>query len=100
MENFKARLAKTTISNKTYIIETKLVPYFGKTSIYTITVLTVRTRQNTMTNKNNYSPTYLKTLYNQLSAIMNFEIKYYGLPKNPAAQCGSMGKKYTDTMLF
>ena len=31
---------------------------------------------------------------------MNFAVKYYGLPKNPALQCGSMGKKYADTMLF
>ena len=53
-----------------------------------------------ITHKNNYSPTYLKTLHNQLSALMNFAVKYYGLPKNPAAQCGSMGKKYADTMLF
>ena len=101
MEDCKARLAKTTISNKTYLIETKLVPYFGKMPINKITVSTVRTWQNTMiTHKNNYSPTYLKTLHNQLSAIMNFAVKYYGLPKNPAAQCGSMGKKYADTMLF
>ena len=38
-----------------------------------ITVSTVRTWQNTMiTHKNNYSPTHLKTLHNQLLAIMNF----------------------------
>jgi hypothetical protein len=65
MEDCKARLAKTTISNKTYLIETKLVPYFGKMPINKITVSTVRTWQNTMiTHKNNYSPTYLKTLHN------------------------------------
>ena len=102
MEDCKARLAKSTISNKTYLIETKLVPYFGKVPINKITISTVRTWQNAIiTYKINYSLVYLKTLHSQLSAIMNFAaVKYYDLPINTAAQCSSMGKKYADTMLF
>ena len=42
MEDCKAKLAKTTISNKTYLIKTKLVPYFSKMLINKITVSTVR----------------------------------------------------------
>ena len=47
-----------------------------------------------------YRPTYLKTIHNQLSAIFNFGIKYYGLKHNPAMECGSMGKKHADTLNF
>ena len=40
-----------------------------------------------------YSETYLKTVYNQVSAIFNFAYKYYRLLENPAWICGAMGKK-------
>lgn len=39
-----------------------------------------------------FSPVYLKTVHNQLSALFNHAVKYYGLPKNPAAVVGNMGK--------
>ena len=35
-----------------------------------------------------------------LSAIFNFAVKYYKLPSNPAAACGSMGKKKAEGMQF
>ena len=40
-----------------------------------------------------YSPVYLKTLHNQLSAIFNHAVKYYNLKTNPAAKVGNMGKR-------
>lgn len=62
---------------------------------------TVRHWQNKLiTDPAGYKPTYLKSVHNQLSAIMNFAVKYYGLPKNPAAICGSKGKKHADSMQF
>ena len=36
-----------------------------------------------------YSPVYLKTLHNQLSAIFNHAVKFYGLKDNPAAKVGN-----------
>ena len=101
MEDCAARLAPTTLSNKRHVIRTKLSPYFGKMPLNTITMAVVRTWQNKLiTDEAHYSPTYLKSLHNQLSAIMNFAVKFYGLPRNPAAMCGSMGKKNADTMQF
>ena len=35
-----------------------------------------------------------------MSAIFNFAVKYYKLPSNPAAACGSMGKKKAEGMQF
>ena len=39
-----------------------------------------------------YSPVYLKTLHNQLSAVFNHAVRHYNLKANPAAQVGNMGK--------
>ena len=83
----------------------KIQLYFKNFKLNVIKPTDIRGWQNELTdyrdeNGEQYSPTYLKTIHNQLSAIMNFAVKYYGLPKNPAAQCGSMGKKYADAMQF
>ena len=47
-----------------------------------------------------YSQTYLKCINNQLTAIFNYAVKYYGLKENPCHKAGSMGKKHADEMLF
>ena len=47
-----------------------------------------------------YSTTYLKTVHNQLSALFNHAIKYYGLQSNPAAKAGNMGSEERKEMLF
>jgi integrase len=47
-----------------------------------------------------YSPTYLKTINNQLVAVMNYAVRFYGLPSNPCHAAGSMGKKDADAMRF
>ena len=46
------------------------------------------------------SATYLKTVHNQLSAIFNHAIRYYGLQVNPAQRAGNMGKEERKEMLF
>ena len=47
-----------------------------------------------------YSPTYLKTINNQLSAIFNYAVRYYDLKSNPCAKAGSMGKSKAEEMDF
>ena len=44
-------------------------------------------------NGKGYSPVYLKTIHNQLSAIFNHAVRYYDLKSNPAAKAGNMGDK-------
>ena len=46
-----------------------------------------------------YSPTYLRTINNQLTAAFNFAVKFYGL-REPMSKAGTMGKKNADEMLF
>lgn len=101
MEDCKNRLKPTTYTNKEYIINLKVLPYFKDMPINTIEPSTIRKWQNELlSHENNYSQTYLKTVNNQLTAIFNFAMKYYKLPSNPARIAGSMGKKNADTMQF
>ncbi|HEL8808873.1 TPA: site-specific integrase, partial [Listeria monocytogenes] len=47
-----------------------------------------------------YSPVYLKTLHNQLSAMFNHAVRFYELKSNPARKAGNMGKEKSVEMLF
>ena len=43
-----------------------------------------------------FKPTYLKTIHNQLSAILNYAVNFYDLRSNPCRKAGSMGKSKAD----
>jgi len=47
-----------------------------------------------------YSPVYLRTIQNQMSAIFNHAVRYYNLRDNPCQKAGGMGKKKSREMLF
>ena len=47
-----------------------------------------------------YSQVYLKTIHNQLSAILNHAVNFYDLKSNAARKAGSMGKERTKEMLL
>ena len=93
------RLRENTFRTKEYIVELKILPYFGRRKIMDIKAADIRKWQNQLM-KEGYAPTYLKTINNQLSAIFNYAVKYYDLPKNPCVQAGSMGKSRAESMKF
>lgn len=97
MEDCKSRLKPTTLDNKKNVIGTKILPYFSKMKTTDITPAVVRKWQNELMNKG-FKPTYIKTINNQLSAMMNFAVKFYKLEKNPIHITGSIGKKNADKM--
>ena len=100
-EDCKPRLRPTTLNGKRYIINEHILPYFGQLKLNEITPVTVRNWQTELLNHpSNYKETYLKTIHNQLSAIMNFACRFYGLRVNPVKQCGAIGKKQAGTMRF
>jgi integrase len=101
MEDCKSRLRPTTYEGKKYLIDSKILPTFKDLPVNAITAATVRKWQNELLdNEAEYAPTYLKTINNQLSAIFNYAKRYYGLPVNPAAVAGSIGKKNAEAMQF
>jgi len=103
--DMKSRIKENTWVTKEAIIKTKILPYFSKKHINEIQPKDIIAWQNEMINsknKNNepYSPVYLKTVHNQLSAIFNHAVKFYGLAANPAARVGNMGKAKNKEMMF
>lgn len=103
--DMKERIKENTWGTKEHIIYKKLVPYFGKMKMSDIHSKEIIAWQNEMLNfrdKNGkpYSPVYLKTLHNQLSAIFNHAVRHYNLKSNPAAQVGNMGKAKNGEMQF
>ena len=104
-EDKAGRIKENTWEMKNHIIETKLLPYFGKLKISSITPQQIISWQNELLNykddkRKAYSPVYLKTVHNQLSAIFNHAVRYYNLRENPCTKAGSMGKKKNREMLF
>ena len=96
--DMKNRIKENTWQTKESILRTKILPYLGKRKISEIQPKDIIAWQNKMiqgANRNGelYSPVYLKTLHNQLSAVFNHAVKYYGLRENPAAKAGNMGKE-------
>ena len=104
-EDRRNRIKDSTWESKDHIIRTKLLPYFGKLKMSSITPQQIIRWQNELINyrdKNGkpYSPVYLKTIQNQLSAIFNHAVRYYNLKENPCVKAGSMGKKKNREMMF
>ena len=103
--DMKTRLKENTWSTKEHIIRSKLIPYFGRLKLSNITPQQIITWQNELLSYRDaqgkpYSPVYLRTIQNQLSAIFNHAVRYYRLRENPCKKAGSMGKKKAREMLF
>ena len=100
-----SRLKRNTAETKEHLIRTKILPYFKNLKINEIEPIDVIRWQNELLairddKGKGYSPTYLRTIHGQLSAIFNYAIKYYRLKDNPARLAGSIGKKDADEMDF
>ena len=104
-EDKKKRVKENTWESKSHVIRTKIIPYFGDRKIAEIEPKDIIAWQNEMLgykggNGEVYSPTYLKTIHAQLSAIFNHAVRFYHLPSNPAQRAGTMGSEEHKEMLF
>ena len=104
-EDRRSRIKDSTWESKEHIIRTKLLPYFGKLKMSSITPQQIVRWQNELINYRDkdgapYSPVYLKSIQNQISAIFNHAVRYYNLKENPCKKAGSMGKKKNREMAF
>lgn len=103
--DMEKRLRQTTMNTKQYIFRDKILPYFAKRTVFSITSVQIRSWQNELlttakTDGTSYSPTYLKAIQNQLSAVFNYAVRYYHLPENPCLRAGSLGKSSAGEMHF
>lgn len=105
LKDYQNRIKLNTMMTKTTLIEIKILPFFKDRRMDSIKVADIIAWQNELldyqdVNGNKYSPIYLKTVHNQLSAIFNHAVNKYGLANNPARLAGNMGKEKTKEMLF
>lgn len=104
-KDIMVQLKGSTWETKENIIRTKILPYFGEKVISQITARDVISWQNVMRQTKTrtgtvLSPTYLRTIHSQLSAIFNHAMKFYDLAVNPANKAGTMGEEQGKEMLF
>ena len=104
-KDIRPKLKLNTWLTKESIIKGKILPYFKKKKLSEITAKDIINWQNEMrklcdSKGRPFSSTYLKTVHNQLSAIFNHAIRYYGLMVNPAQRAGNMGTEERREMLF
>lgn len=105
IEDMQPRLRENTWKTKEAIINKKILPYFKDKKLSDITAPDIVSWQNEImkqTDKSgtHYSKTYLKTIHNQLSAILNHAVNMYGLKANMARKVGNMGKEVPKEMNF
>lgn len=99
MEDMGARLKASTMQTKKHICKTHILPYFGNKPINEIKAADVRRWQTHLMNSpKHYKDTYLKSINNQLTCMINYAKRFYELNTNPCGQAGSMGKSKADEM--
>lgn len=105
-EDLYPRIRVSTAATKDHIINTKLIPYFKNFKVTEIKAKDIVKWQNELLSYRNpetgkpYMKTYLKTVHNQMNAIMNFAVKYYDLKDNPVEKAGSIGISNAEEMKF
>lgn len=99
------KLRNTTKANKANMIETRILPYLGEKKLSEITPLDILSWQNAIqdertSNGLEYKESYLRSISNWLSAMLNHAVRYYNLPSNPMSKVDRMGRKRTEEMQF
>ena len=101
----RPRIREHTWITKEYIINDKLVPFFGDMRMCDVRPIDVIRWQNELTEHRDaegkpWAPTYLRTVNNQLNAIFNHAERYYGLTDNPVRRVDKIGSKKGGEMQF
>ena len=94
------RIKENTLMTKQNIFYHHIVPYLGEMKLDEITPKDIIHWQDQVMKDNNYKQTYLKTIHNQLSALFNYAIRFYGLKNNPARLAGNMSKEKVSEIKF
>ena len=106
LKDVKPRLKESTYTSKVQMINSKILPYLGKKKVTEITASDIMNWQNMLLDNHNprtgkkLSVSYLRCIHNQLSAILNHAVRFYGLPNNQASLAGNVKGKASHEMLF
>ena len=98
-EDKAPRLKERFIMTKRTLFETKIIPYFGEKQMNEITVVDIIKWQNALLNQD-YKPTYLRMIQNQITALFNHAEKFYDLKDNPCKKVDKMGRPNAKELNF
>lgn len=98
MKRSEKRKKETTCGTKESIINSKILPHFKDELVIDITVDDIENWQDfildcTTKQGEPYSPSYIRTIRSQFSAIMNYAVEKLGLPFNPLDRADMIGDK-------
>lgn len=87
------------------MIETKILPCLGEMRLSKITPLVILSWQNAVQDERTaigfeYRESCLRSIGNQLPAMLNHAARYCGPPSNPMSKVDRMGSKRTEEMQF
>ncbi len=104
-QDMRPRLKLNTWISKEHMIATKILPYFANMAVNEITPSDLVKWENELLKLRTstglpYAPTYLRSVTNQMSAILNHAVKLYGLPSNPMHKVKRIGAKRSGEMQF
>lgn len=100
IENKKLKNIKlSTLENKLSIINSHIIPTFGKMTVDAITPIIIQKWQKKLMN-GNYAKTYLYLVNSVLKSILNYAVRYLGLAKNPIEATETVGKKHSSSLNF
>lgn len=99
------RLRLNTWKTKESIITKRILPYLGEKRMNQIAPVDIVRWQNELMalekpSGGGFSATYLKTVNNQLCALFNHAVRFYGFSSNPCRRTESMGSKSAGEMRF
>lgn len=98
-EDKAPRLKERSIMTKKTLFETKITPYFGEKHMNEITSVDIIKWQNALLNQD-YKPTYLRMIQNQITALFNHAEKFYDLKDNPCKKVDKMGRANAKELNF
>lgn len=98
-EDKAPRLKECSIMTKRTLFETKIIPYFGEKQMNEITAVDIIKWQNALLNQD-YKPTYLRMIQNQMTALFNHAEKFYDLKDNPCKKVDKIGRSNAKELNF
>lgn len=98
-EDKAPRLKERSIMTKRILFETKIIPYFGEKQMNGITPVDIIKWQNALLNQD-YKPTYLRMIQNQVTALFNHAERFYQLKENPCKKVDKMGRANAKELNF
>lgn len=106
LADYKVRYRITSYAARDFELSSYVRPFFADMPINAITPATVRQWQAEIKERKSkrdgkpLSPAMLGSIHKSFSAVLNYAVKYYKLPSNPARLSGSMGARKSPEMHF